>query len=285
MGIETRTLTASDGRTLRLHDAGTRGQGPSLPVFWHHGTPGIGEPPAPLLALADELGMRLLGLDRPGYGGSERLPGRRIGEIADDVADAADALGFDRYGVLGYSGGGPHALACAASDPRVVAVVSVAGMAPRAADGLDWYDGMIASGRRVLGAAEQGEQQRRAAEDEGYDPEFLFPDLAALDGPWEWLGRIASACGPDDLDGAVDDDLAYVHEWGVEPTAIEAPVLLIHGEADRIVPVGHAHWLDSALREAEVDVELRVIDGAGHISVLGLADEGLRWIARVAARG
>ena len=279
MSTATRTIRAGDGRTVRIHDAGTRGTELPLVVFWHHGTPGIGQPPQPLLALADALHLRLIGHDRPGYGGSDRLPGRPIAHAAADIADIADALGILRYAVLGYSGGGPHALACAAADPRVVATATFASLAPRDAVGLDWYDGMIASGRHALTSAEQGEPERRAAEADGYDPEFTARDLEALDGEWEWLGRIAAGFGPDDLDGAIDDDLAYVRPWGVDLDAIESPVLVTHGDADGIVPVAHGRWLADAL-----GAELRVRPGDGHVAVLGGAADALRWIAARASR-
>ena len=119
-------VTLSDGRQLHAYDTGTTG-GP--PVIWHHGTPNLGAPPRPLLALAEELGLRWVSFDRPAYGGSTRHPGRTVGSVADDVAALADALDLDRFAVMGHSGGGTHALACAAAHPdRVLAAVVVAGI-------------------------------------------------------------------------------------------------------------------------------------------------------------
>src|SRR5690554_3072348 len=106
MSITTRSVTATDGRSLRVHDAGARDTHSPLHIFWHHGTPGIGQPPAPLLPIADELGFQFIGHDRPGYGESGRLAGRSIGHAASDVGDIADALGISHYAVMGYSGGG-----------------------------------------------------------------------------------------------------------------------------------------------------------------------------------
>ncbi|MFW2514274.1 alpha/beta fold hydrolase [Demequina sp. SO4-13] len=273
MGDGTRIVTASDGRRLCVRDAGSFGSEMPLALFWHHGTPGMGVPPRPLLPLADELGLRLIGHDRPGYGASDRLAGRRIAHAATDVSDIADELGITQYAVMGYSGGGPHALACAAADPRVVGVVIGSGLAPRDADGLDWYEGMIPSGRRVLRAAERGEQARRDAEAEGYDPEFSASDLEALEGPWSWLGDIAGAFTPEDLDGAVDDDLAYVHEWGVDLDAIVAPTLLIHGTADGIVPVDHGRWMAK-----RIGAQLWEREGDGHVSAIQALPDALRWL-------
>lgn len=273
MGIQTRIITAQDGRQLRLHDAGVRGTHAPVPVFWHHGTPGTGEPPAPLLSVADELGFQMMGHDRPGYGESTRLHGRGIDHVASDIGDIADALGIARYGVIGYSGGGPHALACAATDPRVVGCVVLSGMAPRDADGLDWYDDMVDSGRRVLQAAEQGENARRAAEGEPYDPEFIDKDLAILDGEWEWLGRVASSFTPHDVDGTIDDDLAYVRDWNVDLTTVTAPTLVIHGTQDRIVPIAHGKWLAK-----RIGAQLWLSEGDGHVSAIVNLPKALYWL-------
>ena len=99
-----------DGRVLRAYDV--PGDDTRLTVFWHHGTPNVGTPPEPLLPMSREI--RWISYDRPGYGGSTPHPGRDVASAAGDVAAIADALGVDRFAVLGHSGGGPHALACAA---------------------------------------------------------------------------------------------------------------------------------------------------------------------------
>ena len=140
--------------------------------------------------------------DRPGYGGSSPNPNRDVGSAAADVAAVADALGIERFAVMGHSGGGPHALACGALLPeRVVAVVSMAGLAPFGAEGLDWFDGMIDSGVASLRAAAAGRAEKERYEASGveYDPEFTEADLAALAGEWAWLERVvgpALAAGP-----------------------------------------------------------------------------------------
>ncbi|WP_084101948.1 alpha/beta fold hydrolase [Demequina sp. NBRC 110051] len=247
----TQTLTLPDGRGLAVHGA----PGAELTVFWHHGTPGTGAPPP--FVLPD--GWAWAGVDRPGYGDSTRLPGRSPADVARDVAAVADEWGLSTYAVVGYSGGGPHALASAAADARVAWAITVASLAPRDADGLDWYDGMIASGVAALGAAESGEDARRSLKDEDYDPEFTERDWEALRDGLGWLGEAGGF-----PDGPVDDDLAYVREWGVALADIRCPVTLLHGTADRIVPVAHGRWLAAALADATL-VEL---DGDGHVSAL-----------------
>jgi pimeloyl-ACP methyl ester carboxylesterase len=269
----------ADGRTLHAYDTGTAGDR-RLPVFWHHGTPNVGRPPEPLFAAADRLGLRWVSHDRPGYGGSTPLPGRSIGSAAGDVAAVADALGIERFAVMGHSGGGPHAVACAALLPdRVVTVVSGAGLAPYGAEGLDWYAGMAASGVASLRAAAAGRAAKEAYENSGeeYDPEFMPADDAALNGPWSWLGCVvgpAMAAGPG---GLIDDDLAYVTPWGFEPAQVTAPVLLLHGGRDRVVPASHSEWLVRYLPDAR----LRLSTEDGHISVLNGAESALEWLASV----
>src|SRR5437764_785955 len=139
----------------------------------HSGTPNTGDPPGPLLPDSQKLGVRWVGYDRPGYAGTPADPGRDVASAAADVAGIADALGIDRFAVMGHSGGGPHALACAALAPdRVQCVVSGSGLAPRGAAGLDWFAGMWLSGAAELRAAIEGGTalaDRLAAGD--FDPE------------------------------------------------------------------------------------------------------------------
>src|SRR3954449_8017517 len=105
-------LETADGRRLHVYDTGAGDGAARLTVFWHHGTPNLGAPPKPLLPASDRLGIRWVAYDRPGYGASTPLPGRRVASAAADVARVADELGIDRFAVMGHSGGGPHALAC-----------------------------------------------------------------------------------------------------------------------------------------------------------------------------
>lgn len=88
-------VALDDGRTLHADDAG--GRADALTIVWHHGTPNIGAPPAPLFTIADRLGLRWVSYDRPGYGGSTPHPGRDVASAAGDVAAVADALGVDRF--------------------------------------------------------------------------------------------------------------------------------------------------------------------------------------------
>ena len=266
-------VSTPDGRTLRAYDVQV--DDPRMTVFWHHGTPNVGTPPEPLLPLS--AGIRWVSYDRPGYGGSTPHPGRDVASAATDVAAIADALGIDRFAVLGHSGGGPHALACAALlGDRVVAAVSGSGLAPYPADGLDWFAGINPTGTAELRAAVAGRDalERELSTGE-YDPEMFTPtDHAALDGEWGWLGRIAGEALEGGIGGMVDDDLAYVAPWGFDPADIAAPVLLLHGDADRVVPAAHSRWLAGRIPSAELWLRA----GDGHVSVLRSAPAALDWI-------
>jgi pimeloyl-ACP methyl ester carboxylesterase len=194
------------------------------------------------------------------------------------VASIADALGIGQFAVMGHSGGGPHALACAALLPgRVLATVAGAGLAPFRAEGLDWFAGMAPSAAAGLRAAAAGraayEEHLATAE---FDMEVFTPaDLAALSGDWSWLGRIAGQAIEGGPDGMIDDELAYVSPWGFAPGQVNPPVLFLHGGQDRMVPSGHGAWLARQCGSAEL--WLRPDDG--HVSVLGSsAVAALDWL-------
>ena len=271
-------LRRDDGRTLHFHD-----QGPpdGKPVFWLHGTPNIGLPPEPLFADAERLGLRWIGYDRPGYGGSSKHPGRDLASSARDVAAIADLLGIARFSVMGHSGGGSYALACAAAMPdRVLAAISVAGLAPYGADELDWFAGMHAAGEANLRAALAGREAKMAYEESASEFDatlFTDADWMALSGPWSWFDKVVGPAVSSGPAGLVDDDIAYVTPWGVDLARIAAPVLLLHGGQDRIAPLGHGEWLARHCPTAQ----LWPRPEDGHISVLGAAPDALEWLAAI----
>jgi pimeloyl-ACP methyl ester carboxylesterase len=216
--------------------------------------------------------------DRPGYGGSTAQPGRTIADVVPDVVAVTAALGVGRFAVMGHSGGGPPALACAALLPdRVLAVAVGASLAPYdafTAEGLDWFAGMANDG--PLRAALAGRAAKEAYEADPHEgmPGFIDADWAALDGEWSWFGQVvppAMVGGPGPL---IDDDLSYVAPWGFDVADVRAPVLVLHGSADGVVPAAQGEWLARHLPEA--DLWLR--PGAGHISVLADAGAALEWL-------
>lgn len=269
------TVSAGDGRVLALSEAGD----PSgFPVVVQHGTPSsrlIWEPHA---ALAREQRIRLIGYDRPGYGGSTPARARDVAACAADVAAIADALALERYATWGISGGGPHALACAAlGDERLVAVAILGAVAPYDAEGLDWLEGMGEDNHIEFGKTLEGEAALRPfledVRDAKLDAEGLVELLRTLLGPQDLAvltGEFAEymlewqAIGLEPgVEGWLDDDLAFVRPWGFDLAEIDRPVLLLHGEDDRFVPVSHGRWLAAHIPGAEA----RITPDDGHLTL------------------
>jgi pimeloyl-ACP methyl ester carboxylesterase len=262
------------GRVVRGYDSGPAGASGRRTIVWHHGSPQTGVLLKPLLSAAADRGVRLVSYARPSYGGSSPLPGRDVASAANDVAQLADALGVDRFAVMGASGGGPHALACAALLPeRVTGVVCLAGIAPFTED-FDWYAGMVSDGG--LRSAAKGRQARAdfAAIDEFNHESFIPADWAALAGDWQSLGDDAMLAGTAGPDGLIDDDVAFASVWGFDLAAVTAPVLLVQGALDRVVPPAHADWLSRRLRRSE----LWIRPDDGHVSVLGACPAAMDWL-------
>lgn len=268
-----RAIETPDGRTLELHEAGDP-QG--LAVIVHHGTPMSGLHYAPHVELAKEQGLRLVGYDRPGYGGSARDAGRDVAACVADVHAIADALRLERFASWGISGGGPHVLACAAlCDERLTAAASLAAVAPYGADGLDWYEGMGEENHVEFGKTLEGEAALRPYLEEqaaglvAATPEEIGAELESLLGDADravLTGGFAEYFVDSDrhalehgVDGWVDDDLAFARPWGFDLGAIARPVLLLQGDDDRFVPGPHGRWL--AERIPGVDARLTGEDG------------------------
>jgi pimeloyl-ACP methyl ester carboxylesterase len=277
-------LELGDGRTLRTYDTGAGDWDDRLAIFWHHGTPNIGAPPEPLFPIADRLGIRWVSYDRPGYGGSTPHPDRDVASAAAYVSVVADALGVERFAVMGHSGGGSHALACAALLPeRVLGAVVVAGMAPYRAEGLDWFEGFGPGGEAQLRAAAAGRAalEKHLAEESDDEPGFTPEDEAALAGEWSWFIDVVRAALAGGMGGFVDDDLAGVGAWGFDPADVVAPVLFLHGGRDRVVPAAHSEWL--ARRCPSAELWLRPDDG--HITILNQGPAAMGWLREHADRG
>lgn len=284
MTVNELDVILDDGRTLHAYDTGEPGDG-RLPVVWQHGTPSLGRPPAPLFPAAERLGIRWVSYDRPGYGGSTPRPGRDVASAAADVARVADALGIDRFGVVGHSGGGPPALACGALLPdRVVSVVCAAGLAPYGAEGLEWFAGMARSPEESMRAAVAGREAKQRYETSRADDDgsaFTSADIDAFGGVWSWVLEVvrpAVLAGPA---AAIDDDLSYVAPWGFDPAVVSGPVLVLHGDEDRMVPSSHGRWLADHCPSAE----LRLYPRDGHVSVLNAMESALEWLRSRAGAG
>lgn len=275
--VLTQDLQLADGRMLRVRDTGD-GAGPdAVTLLWHHGSPQTGALLEPLVSAAAARGIRLIAYGRPSYGGSSPHPGRDVASAAGNVRQIVDALGVARFAVMGASGGGPHALACAALLPdRVAGAVCLAGLAPFT-DAFDWYAGMASDGG--LRAAVEGRAAReRYAASEVFDPGvFTATDWAALKGAWSSLGADAERAGAAGPHGLIDDDVAFVTPWGFDVGQIVTPVLLVQGGQDRVVPPAHAERLLRTCPSAEL--WLRPNDG--HISVLDAVPVAMDWLRGV----
>ncbi|MGG7466354.1 alpha/beta fold hydrolase [Plantibacter sp. YIM 135347] len=293
-----RELRLQDGRTLSVHDSAGSGERtgnkasatvspdlspdlavdePTCTIVWFHGSPQTGALLEPLLEAAAERGIRLLSYGRPDYGGSTPVPDRDVASAAADVEELADALGLDRFAVLGASGGGPHALACAALLPgRVTAAACVAGLAPiEAADDIDWFAGMAGDGPSLRAALDGREARERFEETAEFDPtSFNARDYAVLDGTWASLGADVGLASAEGTAGIVDDDLAFVRPWGFDVADIACPVLLVQGTDDRVIPPAHAEWLLHRIPRAE----LWLLPGDGHISALDQCPAAMDWL-------
>ncbi|HEY4267198.1 MAG TPA: alpha/beta hydrolase [Galbitalea sp.] len=273
--MDSRTISLADGRTLRAYDSQI--QDAVLTIVWHHGSPQTGAILEPLLAAAADRGIRMLSFGRANYGGSSELRDRDVASVAADVAALADTFGVDRFAVSGASGGGPHALACAALlGERVTGVATFASLAPFGAD-IDWFGGMAADGQSLRAAVEGRTARERYEETAEFDPtSFNDLDYAALAESWADLGRDVGASEAWGTVGVIDDDLAFVKPWGFDVASIGCPALVAHGGDDSVVPVSHGEWLARAITDAELWLRPR----AGHIAILDTVSVAMDWLLR-----
>ena len=278
---DTRMMTTADGRTLEVRDEGPEG---GFPLVFHWGTPS-GAVPVPFLeAPARERGLRLISYSRPGYGESMPRPdGRDSAAVADDITDTAtvlDQLGLDEFVTVGWSGGGPRALGCAALLPdRCRAAASVAGIAPR--DGIDWdfRDGMAEENVKeftaALDSADALEEflasqagfftmtgEELAEGFGGLAPEVdraaLTPQVA------EVVAASFRAAGLQGIVGWRDDDLVLLRPWGFDVADVHVPVAVWVGGADTTVPRRQGEWLAEHVSGARA----HLLDDEGHISLM-----------------
>jgi pimeloyl-ACP methyl ester carboxylesterase len=284
-----RTVAVAADRVLGIAEFGPED---GRPILWFHGTPGGRRqiPPAARDA-ADSIGARIIGVERPGTGASTTHLYPDVRAWADDIAVAADELALDRFGLIGLSGGGPYALACAHElTDRVAAAVVLGGVAPTCGD--DAVDGglvdltrtlrlPIALARRPLGLLLT--EVVRLLQPVG-------PQAAALYARFSPPGDRIAFASPgmkemflDDLDGAAAagglyaltaDLVLFGRPWGFSVADIRVPVRFWHGDADHIVPLDHAE----RLVERIPDAELHVRHEESHLGTLVVGDEALRTV-------
>jgi pimeloyl-ACP methyl ester carboxylesterase len=281
--VTTARVALPDGRTL---DVAVAGPDDGMPLVVHHGSPGSALRFRPWIEAATARGLRYVSYSRPGYGASTRNAGRSVADCVADAARVADRIGAERFLTLGWSGGGPHALACAALIPeRVLAAGTLAGVAPYDAEGLDWTAGMATENVSEFGAAAAGEHrlgpflERARAELLAASGEDIARTLGglvsevdrdALTGTFaEFLAENMREALRSGIWGWLDDDLAFVRDWGFALDRLRVPVTIWQGADDRMVPFAHGRWLARHLSGARA----RLLPEHGHVSLVAGAFE------------
>jgi pimeloyl-ACP methyl ester carboxylesterase len=273
----TTTCELPDGRTLELVLGGTPG---GTVLLAHHGSPGDATEWSSWDDAARNHGFRLVAMTRPGYAGSTRQPGRVVADAAGDAEAVLDLLGVETFATIGMSGGGPHALACAALLPtRCRGAATIAGVGPYGVTDLDFLAGMGPENIEEFGAAtvgasavaawlnEHGEAFRHVL---GYELTAAFGGLvcpadteALRAGYADEMAAMFRRALADGFDGWVDDDLAFVADWGFDLTTITAPVNVWQGDLDLMVPFAHGNWLIDHIPTSQA----ALATGHGHISL------------------
>lgn len=271
MGI----FSLASGRVVEFVDNGVESD---RAIFFHHGTPGSSLAWQPWLSHFADSGIRVFAPSRAGYGQSQRQAGRRVVDIADDVAQMCDAHSIARFVSIGWSGGGPHALSTTL-DPRSQGAVTLAGVGQFGQPDLDFLAGMGPENIEEFGVALQGESALRAwmATNAGAMQEVTGADIRAAFGGLigeadkaVLAGSIAEEMAAamrwglaEGFAGWIDDDLAFLQDWGFDLGGISVPVVIWQGDDDFMVPLAHSRWLAAAIPGSE----LRFSPGAGHISL------------------
>jgi pimeloyl-ACP methyl ester carboxylesterase len=277
MQTQRRIFTLADGRDVEYL---TAGQEDGLPLLVHEGTPSGLVISASLGKAAVDRGLRVIQAARPGYEDSTSRPGRIVADVVADTGELLDALGAASYVSIGFSGGGPHSLACAAlAAGRCLGAASVAGVAPYQAAGLDWMAGMGQENLEEFGRAARGADvltpylDKEAAALAGVTGEQVAASLGGLISAADaamLTGELADDVAKS-LRGAVrngtagwrDDDLAFVAGWGFDPAAAGQRAAIWQGDQDNMVPLAHGRWLAAHIPGARGHLE----PGAGHLTM------------------
>ena len=277
---ESKIFTARDGRTLDVLVGGDSTS--DIALVCHHGTPSDSTLWVDWHQDALVNKLRLVSISRPGYAASDRKPGRSVSCVAKDVSDVLDALGIDTFLTIGWSGGGPHALACAALLPaRCIAVSVLAGVGPHGEPDLDSLSDMGPENIEHKKIAIQGEEPLRewakvnaaawftiADEDLAAALGGLVPEIDVYALNEQGLAKIWASsirrCLKNGIDGYIDDSLVFCKHWGFKPADIRSRVTIWQGDLDLMVPFTHGQWLIKHIPNAKGMLEI----GHGHISLI-----------------
>jgi pimeloyl-ACP methyl ester carboxylesterase len=285
-----------DGRLLEID---VSGPADGVPLLFHHGTPGSARPFGQIQRAVHAKGLRLVTYSRPGYGTSTRKPGRDVVDVVPDMVAVLDQLGAAECLVAGWSGGGPRALATAAALPdRVLGILTIAGIAPYGAEGLDYFAGMGESNVEAFGYAARGEEailrkraEARAVQRDAGTVDALIQSMQSIlpevdkavlteEFAADMIANFAHGTSTS-VDGWVDDNLAVARPWGFDLADVAVPTFLWHGELDLMVPFGHGQWLAGQLPNVTAHLEL----GEGHLSIaVGKLDAMLTELVSVLQR-
>ena len=268
------SLTTSDGRTLTYV---ARGAEHGFPVIVSHGTPGSRFARHADPTLYERLGVKAVAYDRPGYGRSDADVGRSVADAPADIAAIADELGFERFAVVGGSGGAPHALACGALLPdRVVRVGALVTPAPPDAENFDFYEGLAELNVKEFGAALEGREAIEAFLQPYVDGIRADPDdvieqiltelpevdrkLASQPGFRAVMRESFAESVRQGSRGWADDDLAFAKPWGFELEGVSVETRVWQGELDVLTPRPHGEYVASRLPNARFEL----LEGGGH---------------------
>lgn len=265
-----------DGRTLDLLDNHHKSDSA---VLFHHGTPGNSTSWREWIEELSGGQMRAIAASRPGYGQSDRHQGRKVVDVVDDLSQVLDQCEVTKFVSVGWSGGGPHALAMSL-DKRCAGVITLAGVGQYGQPDLDFLSGMGPENIEEFGVSLKGEGPLRdwmnanavgmqhvtgAGLREAFGGLIGKADKEVLDGDFaEEMAAGMRRALSHGFDGWIDDDLAFVQEWGFDLGAINIPVLLWQGDDDLMVPHSHSRWLASKIPTAQ----LNFIPDNGHISLI-----------------
>jgi pimeloyl-ACP methyl ester carboxylesterase len=277
MEVSSFSVELAGGRSL---EASISGPQPAPPLILHHGTPSERTQYLPFAQAATARGLRLVTYSRPGYGGSTRQPGRIVADCAADTLAIVERLGVGRFYTAGWSGGGPHALACAALlSGRVLGCATIAGVGPFGETGLHFLEGMGQDNQEEFGAALAGPPQlqgylegqaRVLAGVTGEQVAAALGDLVSpvdvgvLTGDFaEYLATTFRQSVATGIWGWFDDDLAFTRPWGFDLDDVAVPVVVWQGGQDRMVPFAHGQWLTTHVPGARP----RLLGEEGHLSI------------------